>query len=262
MKKILYISMWVLLSAGVLILAGFAASEEKKVVCNEYEINILRNGENYFVEEDHIRELIQKNGDSLIGQTIGTIDVTALEMLVNTNPWVENAEVYMGINGKVKIDIIQREPLARIVNARGESFYLDKKGRLLSWSSTFSPRMIIVNGAISETYNFDYTTNFSGTGEKLKRTILDEVYAMVSFMEKDSLWKAQFEQIYVNDQKEFELIPKIGDHRILFGDTSDMSRKLSKLKIFYTEGLNNTGWNQYDTINLKYNNQVVCSKIN
>ena len=60
MRRILYISLWALLTAGVMVLAGFAASEEQKVICKEYEINILRNGENYFVEEDHIRELITK----------------------------------------------------------------------------------------------------------------------------------------------------------------------------------------------------------
>ena len=214
------------------------------------------------MEEDHIRELIRQNGDSLIGQSVGSINVTALEMLVNTNPWVENAEVYMGINGKVKIDIVQREPLIRILNNSGESFYLDRKGKLLIWSPDFTPRVLFVNGNIPEKYNTCYKFDFSGEDSLPENTVLDEVFALASYISNDTLWNAQFEQIYVNDAHEFELIPRIGDHRILLGDTADMAGKLKKLSIFYTEGLNHTGWNQYDTINLKFHNQVVCSKIN
>lgn len=261
MKRILHISFWTLLSAGILVAAGFASAEEEKVICREVEINILRNGENYLVEEDAIREMIRKHGDSLPGSPVGNIHVTALELLVNTNPWVDNAEVYLGINGKLKIDIIQKEPLARIANGKGETFYLDKKGKLMIWSPTFTPRTILVNGNISESFSKHYQTDFSSGNEMLRETVLDEVYALVQCIAADSLWSAQFEQIYVNGNKEFELIPRAGDHRILFGDTSEMKQKLEKLRIFYTEGLNHTGWNQYDTLNLKFRNQVVCSKI-
>jgi cell division protein FtsQ len=47
----------------------------------------------------------------------------------------------------------------------------------------------------------------------------------------------------------------------VFGDAKDFEEKFEKLKTFYTEGLNKTdGWNKYSTINIKYKNQVVCTK--
>lgn len=261
MKRILHISFWSLLGIGILVLAGFASAKEKEVLCREVEINILRNGENYLVEEDDIREMIRERGDSLIGTPLGDIRVTALELLVNTNPWVENAEVYLGINGKLRIDIIQKEPLARICNGNGETYYLDRSGHLMIWSPNYTPRVLFVNGNISETFNRHYNTDFSAGSAGLDQTVLDEVFHLSSFLSKDSLWDAQFEQLTVNAAGEFELVPRVGDHRIIFGDTTAMQEKLAKLRIFYTEGLNHTGWNQYDTINLKFKNQVVCSKI-
>ena len=43
--------------------------------------------------------------------------------------------------------------------------------------------------------------------------------------------------------------------------TIDSKAGIKKLKTFYTEGLNKTdGWNKYSTINIKYKNQVVCTK--
>ena len=46
----------------------------------------------------------------------------------------------------------------------------------------------------------------------------------------------------------------------MIGDAEDLDKKLYKLRLFYAEGLNKTGWNEYKVINLKYANQVVCTK--
>jgi cell division protein FtsQ len=66
---------------------------------------------------------------------------------------------------------------------------------------------------------------------------------------------------HLNNEKEFELYPAVGNQKILFGKATDIAEKFEKLKIFYNEGLNKTdNWNKYSTINLKYKNQVVCTK--
>ncbi len=41
---------------------------------------------------------------------------------------------------------------------------------------------------------------------------------------------------------------------------SDLAVKFRKLKILYNEGLKYEGWNNYEKINLKYKNQVICTK--
>ena len=68
-------------------------------------------------------------------------------------------------------------------------------------------------------------------------------------------------QINVTNEKELELYLAVGNHKIIFGDAIDIEEKFKKLKIFYTDGLNKTdGWNKYSVINVKYKNQVVCTK--
>jgi cell division protein FtsQ len=64
----------------------------------------------------------------------------------------------------------------------------------------------------------------------------------------------------VNEHQELELIPRVGNHRVLLGDTIDLQDKFRRLMIFYKEGLSKTGWNNYSVINLKFRNQVVCTK--
>jgi len=53
----------------------------------------------------------------------------------------------------------------------------------------------------------------------------------------------------------------LGDHIILIDNPLDnLELKLENLRLFYTEGLNNVGWDRYDIINISYDNQVVCTK--
>ena len=91
--------------------------------------------------------------------------------------------------------------------------------------------------------------------------MIEQVYELAKFIVADTFWNAQAEQIYVNENQELELIPRIGNHRIVIGDAENLAEKFNRLMIFYTQGLNKTGWNNYSVINLKYRNQVVCTKI-
>jgi cell division protein FtsQ len=65
----------------------------------------------------------------------------------------------------------------------------------------------------------------------------------------------------VNADREIELFPAIGNHKIVFGEAKDIAEKFNKLKLFYTQGLNKSdGWMKYAIVNLKYKNLVVCTK--
>jgi len=90
--------------------------------------------------------------------------------------------------------------------------------------------------------------------------LLIDLFKLSSFITQDQFLKAQIEQIYVTKTGEFELIPKVGRHLIIFGGIEDMENKFDKLLVFYHQGMNKTGWDKYKTINLKFENQVVCSK--
>ena len=264
-KKIFKISIWILLLTGVIVALGFAQKNESKQLCKDFKINIAREGENYFVEEDDIRQLLKDKGDSVIGQQISALDVNKIEKIVLTNPWVANADVCMSIDGILQIDIKQRNPILRIINVSGESYYIDKEGKLMLWSDDFTPRILVANGQIHETFNIWYNISIDEIKKSdtlTKVTILDDLFDIAQFISTDNFWNAQVPEIFLNAKGEIELVPQVGAHKIIFGDVSDIEGKFAKLKTFYSQGLNYTGWNLYDTINLKYKNQVICTKIN
>ena len=70
---------------------------------------------------------------------------------------------------------------------------------------------------------------------------------------------AMIDQVNVIGQNHFELIPKLGDQIVLFGDEKDLEKKFQKFKLFYKKIVPEYGWKKYNKIKLYYDNQIVAS---
>lgn len=76
-------------------------------------------------------------------------------------------------------------------------------------------------------------------------------------MKKDTFANSLIEQIYLDENGEFTLIPKIGNERIFLGNSEILEDKLMRLKLFYKENMGRQGWNVYQLVNLKFKGQVI-----
>jgi cell division protein FtsQ len=264
LKKILFVALWTGLILGLLFTMGFVNKEQDALLCRELKVNVNQEDDLYFLDNLDVAKLIKDRGDSIVGQPKATVNVPEIEKALNSHPDIANAEVYMSIDGEVKVDVKQRKPVVRIINADGDSYYIDNEGKLMPLSDKYSAKVLVVNGAIAEPYikRYKYSIGDIGKDSLLNATsILDEAFAMANYINADEFWKGQVQQIYVNADKEMEIVPTVGDQKIIFGDTTDMNEKFNKLLTFYQQGLNTTGWwNKYSTINLKFKNQIVCTK--
>jgi cell division protein FtsQ len=266
-RTILLMVTWVLTGATVFTLLGFVSKKQQELHCKNVEITIDEKVNHEFIDQQDILSLINSKG-IVTGKTLATINIALLEKIILTNPYVESAEVYSTIDGTVHADITQRNPIVRIINMHDEQFYIDQQGEFMPVSDHYTPPVIVANGYIFNTYaemkiQEHHTETDSVVMDSLQMPrMIDQVYKLASFIEADTFWNANTEQIYVNETQELEIIPRIGNHRILLGDTSNLNDKFKRLMIFYKEGLSKTGWNNYSLINLKFRGQVVCTKIN
>jgi cell division protein FtsQ len=96
--------------------------------------------------------------------------------------------------------------------------------------------------------------------DTLHTDIAKELFKTADFISKDSLWSAQIAQIYVNQDHELELIPRVGTNRILLGNADSLESKFYNLLVFYKQALPQVGWDRYKIINIKFANQVVGVK--
>ena len=120
-------------------------------------------------------------------------------------------------------------------------------------SSNFTANVLVANGNIREP--------FSGRLDTLITKIGRDLYKTALFIKKDTLWNAQIEQIYVDERNDMELIPRVGNQRIILGNADSLEVKMNNLLAFYKKAMPKVGWDTYKTINIKYTNQVVCERV-
>lgn len=263
-KKIIIIFSWIILVAGLFVLLGFVDKEHQSVICNKLEIHIRYNCDDYFITENDVNTFLTDNGFKIKGETLENINADDIETALYKIPYVEKADAYTTIDGNVEINILQKKPIAKIFNKNNQSFYIDDKGKLMPSSERYTSRLIVANGFINDCYN-PFTKldvkDSTGNDTVIMKTPIYKIFRMVKFINKDNFWKAMIEEIFINNKGEIELFTKIGEQTVIFGDIDNMNEKFDNLLVFYKQTLNKVGWNKYKTINLKYKNQVVCSKI-
>jgi len=255
MKKILNISMWLIIIAGLAVLVGFIESEHKKITCKGLLVEIDYGKAEILISEADISKRIHEKFDTLVGKKISEINSVTIENDINGIDFIESADVYSTLTGLMKIKVTQRNPIVRVMNKYGQNYYIGEKGNLIPVKYGYSSRVPVASGNISLRFSDTLNLRLSTINSELK-----DLYQLSTYIYNDVFLKAQIEQIYVNQDKEFELVPKVGRHLVLFGGLNDMETKFDKLKIFYDKGIRKAGWNTYKTINLKFKDQVICEK--
>ncbi len=264
LKKIAIVFFWLVLISGLLLSLGFVNIQQDELLCKELNIKINNDTELGFLDNDDVKQLILERGDSIINQPKSSINVHAIENALNSYFAIENSEVYMSIDGNVSVEITQRNPIIRLITKTGEDYYIDDKGKPMPLSDKYAANVLIANGNINEPYALRYrysAMDISKDTSLNKKSMIDELYAMAAYINENEFWKSQIHQIYVNENNDMELVPLVGNQKIIFGDTTNLETKFKKLMVFYQQGLNTTGWwDKYSTINLKFKNQIVCTK--
>ena len=260
MKKWLKNIIWLAFFALVLFIMSFADSKHEHKVVGLPEVNISMYEDMMFLTKDEIIQRLEDKNLVAEDRTYDQLELEKVENALKAMPEIKRAEVYSYVSGKWNLDVELRQPIARIFNQDGTSCYLDKDGTLMPLSENYTAHVLTVDGNINET---DYTKtvdNIINNDSLITIEILDDLYAISNYVCSDEFLSAQITHVYINEYDEFELIPRVGDQRILFGKADHVAGKFKKLEYFYLEGISRAGWENYDTINIMYESQVVCSK--
>jgi cell division protein FtsQ len=238
---------WAISLGGLLVLMGFIEIKKSEVLCKDVKVYIP--GNQYFIDRDEVDHILKIQSHALIGRRMESINIHALENRLKANPFIEFAKVYADMDGVINVEISQRQPILRIMNRFDQDFYVDQHGLKIPLSSNFTARVLVANGYIDEL--------FANQVDTLHTTLAMELFKTADYIRKDSLWDAQIAQIYVNKDHEIELIPRVGNNRILLGDADSLDTKFHNLLVFYKKALPQVGWDAYKEINIKYANQVI-----
>jgi cell division protein FtsQ len=256
MKRLIHTILFVLFGVVISTLMGFIVYEHGKQPIHDIKIKISRTDNGGFLNNELMLNTI-KEIEGIDSVPIAHFDLTALEKKLISNPFIDHVDAFINIKRDLIVNIKEREALLRIYLPDNNSFYVDCNGDLFPLCSGFTPRLIIANGYINATKPGTHASIYDTIFDK---TEIPELYHLSRKIIAYPLLKSQISQIYVNSVGEYDLIPELGSHSIKLGKTDHLDEKLRNLDSFYRKKLVKEGWEKYETINLMYTNQIVCTK--
>lgn len=248
-RKILQTLLTIVAAAGCIVAMVSASDmEAEKPLKKLPEISIKNDRRYHSAEQKKIMELaIYDRGVDILNTPVSRLDVRGIEDAIMSDPWVANAEVYIDIDRVMHINVTRRVPVARIFRADGESYYIDSTLHTMPLSPDYTYYATVVTNAP--------IIKDDSVGHALK----GQLVALCRRINTDSFWSAQVSQVAIDSSMGFELMPVVGNQKVVFGDTSRMDEKFANLFTFYKNVLNRIGWDKYETLDLRYHGQVVAS---
>ena len=247
-RKILQVFLTVVVSTGCIIAIVSASKIEDEKTLKSVAVHFRNDKKYHFIEENEIMDLAINNRNIDVMHTpISKLDIHSMEQIIMADPWVAHAQVFIDNNRVLQMYVTQRLPVARIFQKDSKSYYLDGTLSIMPLSANYIYYTTVVTN-VPELMN-------DSIGWALRKQIV----SLVSTIQADSFWNAQISQVIVDSVGAFELVPVLGEQKILFGDVSGMKEKFNNLFLFYKNILNRIGWDKYETFDLRFKNQVVAS---
>jgi cell division protein FtsQ len=235
----------------VLVLLGAAINYRNSRICKGYKIEITGPAGLLFIDRKAVEDLLNGSGAGKgQGRAIQSFDLRRMESALERNVWVKDAQLFFDNNEILRVNVVEREPVARIFTEDGNSFYIDSGGVQLPLSATLAAKLPVFTG-------------YPATKIRLHGTdsaLTDQVRRLGGYIRNDSFWMAQIAQVDITSTGTFELVPTIGNHLIGFGDGNDCAEKFHRLFVFYKEVLSRTGFDKYSRIDVAYRDQVIGTK--
>lgn len=228
----------------------FAETRKTLKKCTQIDLNIEDQFENKFIDIQDVRDLVSDYGKrAVVGGKLIHTSLKSVEEAVKNNNFVERVSVAKNHAGVLKINVSQVVPVARAFS-KDSSFYLTQSKGVVCLSNKYTSRVLLVRGLGVDKYLLN-VENESGNYEAY--------FSFFNYINEDDFLRAQVAEVFIADDGEISILPQITKQVIEFGEPEKIVDKFNRLKIFYKRILPEKGWNHYEKVNLKYNNQIICS---
>jgi cell division protein FtsQ len=234
---------------------GFIYLENARNTIGEVQVRILRETDEGFLDAEDIVSLLRTT-DSISSQRINTLNTAGFETQIEANPFVARVDAFVNVDKDLIINVDEKKAFLRVFTREGHSFYLDTEGKPFPLSSKYTALVPVASGYID--IGIDEETGIPRPGESGET--LSRITQLAKLIRQNEFLDALVSQIYLNSKGEYDLIPELGDFLIRMGSLENAAGKLAKLELWYKASSSIADWDQYRSINLTYEDQVVCTK--
>lgn len=247
---VLYTFLVISALGGIGMLMSLVADKDALQKCVSLRVSV--EGGETFIDQNDISKMINNQFGSVIDKNLNAIKMEQIEREIEKLPYVSRAEVHADMDGVLNVAVQQREVILRVISKTGREYYVDGEGNKVPVTLKYVPHVLVANGNIKEGY--------SKALESVESNTVKDLVKVVNRVKGDVLWENQIVQIYVNDQKDIELVPRVGSEILVIGSADSLDDKLRRLEIYYKNILPKVGTEAYAKVNVKYGGQIICER--
>jgi len=227
----------ILVLSAVIFLYGFAEKRNNARKLSHVEVQFIQ-FENLYLTEEAVNKLLILNKITVTSVDKETLDLNRVEKVLDNHPMIENAEVFLTMDGILKTKIIQRRPIGRVLG--NKEYYVDRLGTKMPLSPYYTARVPILIGVAEKD--------------------IKEVYPLLKYINEDHFLTEHITSITRLNKGLYQLEVRQMNFNLFFGKIERVGAKFNNFKAFYKKAIKEDLLNTYKMVDLQFGNQVVCTK--
>lgn len=243
LKNILRWTLLLILIAYLGFALVWARGEAERHACKGVTISMDKQGLSDTITVRGVKAELRKYPRRIVGAPLTSINTLDIENYLMKFNNFESVQCYVSTNGYLNVLITPMIPEIRVFD-NGESYYVNKEGKRIRSNAEFFTDVPLVTGHFSEAFP------------------PETVLPVVRFVQNDPILRDLVAMYTATDADNIYLVPRITGHIVNMGDTTRLAEKRRMLLTAYSNIIPYKGWNEYDTISVKFKGQIVASRRN
>lgn len=219
----------------------WAHGEARRHGCSGIEVTITRAVTADTITRHGVIDELSRYPKQIVGIPMESVNTLEIEQYLSRFSNFEDVNCIFTTDGKLSVTVTPMIPALRVFE-KGKSYYINKDGKRIESKANFFVDVPVVSGSFSESFK---------PGQLLPVT---------RFISSDPVLKELVGMVEARDPDNIILIPRIHGHVVNFGDTNRLQEKKLALLTMYRKVMPYKGWEEYDTISVKFRGQVVATR--
>ena len=221
---------------------AFVHEENGKRVCKDIDLRIVGNTIPDSVLRQGVSSQLSKYRRPLKGARLDSIDLQKLEDYLGKFSNFESVECSFNPDSRLRITIVPIKAEVRVFTDKGPSYYINRYGKRIDADAEFFVDVPVL------------------IAMKEQESHLPTALAVIRYVSADPELGPLIAAYKLDGPNDVILIPRLHGHVVNFGDSTRLIDKKAAVMAAYREVLPAKGWNTYDTISVKFKDQIVASR--
>ena len=232
----------VLLLGYVAFAFAFVHEENGRRICKDIDLRIVGNTLPDSVLRQGVSSQLARYSRRLKGERLDSIDLQKLEDYLGKFSNFESVECSFNPDSRLRITITPIKAEVRVFTDKGPSFYINRYGKRIDADAEFFIDVPVLIATSAHEKD------------------IPSALAVIRYTAADPDLGPLIAAYKVDGPNDIIIIPRLYGHVVNFGDSTRLKEKKAAVMAAYREVLPAKGWNTYDTISVKFRDQIVATR--